>query len=72
METTLTPTTLTTSAATYTVETATPRATAMAYAKRLVRLHQVPLRQVNYRRGPDGVIMVSAPGHPALRFAIPE
>jgi hypothetical protein len=54
---------------TYTVETPTPRATAMAYSKRLVRLHGVPLRQVNYRRGPDGVIMVTAPGHPALRFS---
>jgi pyruvate/2-oxoglutarate dehydrogenase complex dihydrolipoamide acyltransferase (E2) component len=54
---------------TYTVETPTPRATAMAYSKRLVRLHGVPLRQVNYRRGPDGVIMVTAPQHPTLRFS---
>jgi pyruvate/2-oxoglutarate dehydrogenase complex dihydrolipoamide acyltransferase (E2) component len=54
--------------ATYTIETERPRASAMAYAKRLVREHGVALRDINYRRGPDGVLMVSGPACPSIRF----
>lgn len=56
----------------YTHVTAEPRATAMAYAKHLVRNQGVALRTINYRRGPDGVIAVSAPGSLGMRFPTPE
>ena len=56
---------------TITVETEQPRVGAMAYAKRLIREHGLRLSQVNYRRGPDGVLVVSAPGHSHVRFAVP-
>ena len=57
---------------TYTIDTTSPRDTAMGYAKRLLRLHGVRLSQINFRRGPDGAHLVSAPGHPTLRFSHPE
>jgi hypothetical protein len=57
---------------TFAVESTDPRGAAMAYAKRLVREQGVRLRHVNYRRGPDGVLMVSAPGCLTIRFTTPE
>jgi hypothetical protein len=57
-----------TSQNTFTIETDRPRASAMAYARFLVRQRGVALSSINYRRGPDGVLMVSAPESPTLRF----
>ena len=57
---------------TYTIDTTAPRDTAMSYAKRLLRLHGVRLSHINFRRGPDGAHLVSAPGHPTLRFRQPD
>ena len=56
---------------TLTIQTPAPRTTALAHARSLVRRHQVPLHRINYRRAPDGTLMVSAPGHRAIRFTLP-
>jgi hypothetical protein len=58
-------------ATTFTLETAAPRATAMDYARQLIRRDGVALRDVNFRRSPDGSIMVGAPGCVTLRFVLP-
>jgi hypothetical protein len=55
----------------YTLVTAEPRAAAMAYAKHLVREQGVRLSAINYRRAPDGVITVTAPGAVGMRFPTP-
>jgi hypothetical protein len=55
----------------YTLATTEPRAAAMAYAKHLVREQGVRLSTINYRRAPDGVITVTAPGTVGMRFPTP-
>jgi hypothetical protein len=57
--------------ATETIETESPRAAAMTYAKQLVRREGVALGMINYRRGPDGAIVVSVLGRATRRFVTP-